>query len=161
MSAPDLNAAKLIVSAMNADDSWSKSFTAIRGHRPVVKRQGLTTTPRVIVCPGGRRKERANKNSTLVSPVVYVSISASLSSGNGVRDTSVDDLTEFESLIHFSEEVESWLMSDAGVGRNFVDGTGNYTVAGPVTTEPAYDSEEAERGVFFCVIEATLEELRR
>ncbi|QDT30933.1 hypothetical protein [Thalassoglobus polymorphus] len=160
MSAPDLNAVKLITAALKADETLGKAVDVIRGHRPSIQGKTLTSKPLIVACPGGRSKESASRNSSTVTAIVYVGIMAKLSSGQGVRDEIADDLAELESLIDFSEELERWFLPDSGQGRNFAGPSGNYTVVDPLTTDPAYDPDEAERGRFLSVIQVQLEELR-
>lgn len=160
-SDPGVALSKLVKAALVRDaDKFCHPFTCVRGHDPLEEGKTATTTPRLIVMPGPRRRESLNRGSTLRELSVWIAVVAKLRPGQGSRTEDKDDLTNVDELSAFVTEVEEYFVPNSDDDAWLVDEVNGFGFeASGSEVDPDYSGAEITRGVFMSLIRIDFEQV--
>lgn len=154
MSKASVELCKSLVTEISGG-TWSKTLdSVVRGYIPQVDAKDLDENPRISVAPSSSERDRITRGSIFDSVEVIVVIQAKL--GTGIHTTTDrGSLTEIDALMAFSEEVVDHFLGD--IGTLELSAGGYHFCCNQVRTDPLYDFDKAQRGVYESIIEVTFE----
>ena len=150
----------LVRDALLGDASeFCQQFTCVRGHDPLDEAKLATTTPRLIVMPGVRRRESLTRSNKLRTISIWVAIVCKLAPGQGTRTEDKDDLTQVDELSAFATQVEEYFVpNDESKGVVYLEDDHNSFDAVESEIDPDFYSEQITRGVFASLIRVDFEQ---